>query len=55
MAIEDWPSVETMLSNGKRAVTFLSSGANERFVPYLLPQFNYVFEVSLHVLSSNIA
>lgn len=50
MTIEDWPTVEEMVSNGKRAVTFLSRGANEQFVPYLLSEFDYVSEVSFMLL-----
>lgn len=43
--IEDWPTVEEMVKSGKRAVTFLSRGAREWRVPYLLNEFDYMFEV----------
>lgn len=45
MTFNLWPSVEDMVRGGKRAVTFLSRGANESFVPYFLSEFDYVFEV----------
>lgn len=48
MTIEDWPTVEDMVVGGKRVVTFLASGANEQRVPYLLPEFDYMFEVSTY-------
>lgn len=45
MQIEDWPTIEEMVQSGKRAVTFLSGGAREELVPWLLAEFDYMFEV----------
>lgn len=45
MGVEDWPTIEEMVNSGKRAVTFLSRGAWENAVPWILPEFSYVFEV----------
>ncbi|KAJ9635140.1 hypothetical protein H2199_008626 [Coniosporium tulheliwenetii] len=44
MQIEDWPTIEEMVQSGKRAVTFLSGGAREELVPWLLAEFDYMFE-----------
>lgn len=47
MQIEGWPTIEEMVQSGKRAVTFLSGGAREYLVPWLLAEFDYMFEVFL--------
>lgn len=47
MALDDWPTVEAMVRSGKRAVTFLASGADETLVPYLLSEFQHMFEASI--------
>lgn len=44
MKISDWPTITEMVNANKRVVTFLSSGANEAVVPFLLPEFDYMFE-----------
>lgn len=44
MRITDWPTIAEMVPSNKRLVTFLSSGAHEDIVPFLLPEFDYVFE-----------
>ena len=49
MHIEDWPTIASMVATNKRLVTFLSSGANEDVVPYLLWEWNYVFETNFGV------
>ena len=46
MTLEDWPTLEEMVLSGKRAVTFLSRGANEEAVPWLLSEFEYMFETN---------
>lgn len=47
--IEAWPTIAEMVSAHKRVVTFLSSGANERIVPFLLPEFRYLFETNFGI------
>ncbi|KAK0945876.1 hypothetical protein LTR29_002733 [Friedmanniomyces endolithicus] len=49
MTIDDWPTVADMVSSNKRLVTFLSNGANENRVPYLLNQFDYMFETNFGI------
>ena len=49
MRIEDWPKISEMVASNKRAVTFLSSGANEAIVPFLLPEFGYMFETNFGI------
>ncbi|KAG0223944.1 PLC-like phosphodiesterase [Mortierella sp. GBAus27b] len=38
-----WPTLSQMISSGKRLVSFLDTGADAS-VPYLMPEFSYVFE-----------
>lgn len=49
MRIEDWPTISEMVTANKRLVTFLSSGANEDIAPYLLKQFDYMFETNFGI------
>jgi hypothetical protein len=51
MRISDWPTIASMISANKRLVTFLSSGADENTVPYLLPEFDYIFETDFGIES----
>lgn len=44
MGIDDWPTLDDMITCGKRVVTFLSHGADEGRVPWLLSEFDYMFE-----------
>ena len=46
MMVDDWPTLSEMLRDGKRVVTFLSDGADEDRVPWLLSEFDYVFETA---------
>jgi urease alpha subunit len=40
----DWPTLGQMLSSGKRFVTFLDAGADSGAVPFLMPEFQMVWE-----------
>lgn len=40
----DWPTLGDMISSGKRVVAFLDSGANVTQVPFLLPEFDMLWE-----------
>lgn len=51
MHISDWPTIASMVSSNTRLVTFLSSGANEQLVPFLLPEFDYIFETNFGIES----
>ncbi|CAK1366866.1 hypothetical protein CB0940_10235 [Cercospora beticola] len=46
MYIEDWPTIAELVATNKRLITFLSRGADEDAVPFLLLEFNYLFETS---------
>ena len=35
---DDWPTLQTLISAGSRAVTFLASGADTSTVPYILDE-----------------
>lgn len=51
MRISDWPTISSMVATNKRLVTFLSSGADEEAVPFLLPEFDYIFETNFGIES----
>lgn len=51
MRISDWPTISSMVATNKRLVTFLSSGADEQAVPFLLPEFDYIFETDFGIES----
>jgi hypothetical protein len=40
-----------MVAANTRLVTFLSSGADEAIVPFLLPEFDYAFETDFNIES----
>ncbi|KAI8981905.1 PLC-like phosphodiesterase [Mycotypha africana] len=39
-----WPTLGEMISSGKRVVNFLDEGADAKAVPWLMPEWGYVFE-----------
>ncbi|KAI8342990.1 PLC-like phosphodiesterase [Chlamydoabsidia padenii] len=39
-----WPTLQQMITSGKRLVTFTDLGGDQKQVPWLLSEFNYVFE-----------
>lgn len=47
--IKDWPTIADMVASDRRVVTFISSGANEYAVPFLLPEFRYLFETNFGI------
>ena len=49
MNLEDWPTIKEMVNNNQRLVTFLSSGASVDQVPYLLPEYGYLFETNFGI------
>jgi hypothetical protein len=44
MMREDWPTLGELLVSGRRLVVFIDKGADEKTVPYLLPQFTMMWE-----------
>lgn len=46
MRTRDWPSIAELVATNKRLITFLSNGADEDVVPFLLLEFNYLFETN---------
>jgi hypothetical protein len=44
MRTSDWHTITYVVASKKRLVTFLSSGADEEVVLFLLPEFDYLFE-----------
>ncbi|PKS11937.1 hypothetical protein jhhlp_001233 [Lomentospora prolificans] len=48
-----WPTLGSMISSGKRLVTFVTSITESATYPYLLNEFTYVFETAFEVTSSS--
>lgn len=46
-----WPTLQTMISANTRLVTFIASIDYSTTYPYLIPEFNYVFETPFSVTS----
>ena len=44
MRRKDWPTLAEMIAEGKRVVFLLDYGANESKVPYILDEFNHMWE-----------
>jgi hypothetical protein len=44
MRLTDWPRLADLVATNRRLITFLSSGADENTAPFLLPEFDYIFE-----------
>lgn len=44
MALNDWPTLSTMILSGKRVVVFLDYGANQTEVPWLMDEFSQMWE-----------
>lgn len=49
MQIDDWPTISEMVEANQRLVVFLDKGADEDQVPFLLREFDYVFETNFVV------
>ncbi|KAK7023643.1 hypothetical protein VNI00_016605 [Paramarasmius palmivorus] len=52
LAIDDWPTLGEMIEAGKRLVVFLDNGANTTEVPFILPEFQMVWETPFSVTDS---
>lgn len=46
MTRDDWPTLKEMLDSGKRLVVFMDKAADEKTVPFILPQFPMVCTLS---------
>lgn len=44
IAYSDWPTLQTLINSGKRAVNFLAQNADISAVPYLLDEFTNIWE-----------
>ena len=51
MTVDDWPTTASLVATNRRLITFLSSGANENIAPFLLPQWDYMFETDFGIES----
>ena len=49
MRIQDWPTIAEMVESNTRLVTFISSGADMNQVPYLLPEYAFLFETNFGI------
>ncbi|KAI0790734.1 PLC-like phosphodiesterase [Abortiporus biennis] len=54
MKQSDWPTLGELLDSGKRVIVFLDAGADtDRSVPYILPEFEMVWETPFSVTDSS--
>ncbi|KAI0717258.1 PLC-like phosphodiesterase [Cerioporus squamosus] len=54
MKQSEWPTLNDMISSGKRVVVFLDAGADtDRSVPYILPEFQMVWETPFSVTDAS--
>lgn len=44
LAMDDWPTLQNMITAGKRLVVFLDTGADQSSVNYIMDEFTYFFE-----------
>jgi len=44
-----WPTLQSLILDRKRLVTFISTSADVAAVPYLLPEFQFIFETDFEV------
>ncbi|ESZ98480.1 hypothetical protein SBOR_1142 [Sclerotinia borealis F-4128] len=49
LAIDEWPTLQEMITAGDRLVMFLDYDANTNVAPYILPEFSYFFETAYDV------
>ncbi|TKA75147.1 hypothetical protein B0A55_03978 [Friedmanniomyces simplex] len=45
-ATEEWPSLQSLISNGTRLLNFVATLADNTGAPYLMNEFDYIFENS---------
>jgi hypothetical protein len=45
-ATSAWPTLASLISSGKRVIIFLDAGADTSKVPYILPEFTYIWETA---------
>ncbi|OAA46061.1 PLC-like phosphodiesterase, TIM beta/alpha-barrel domain protein [Metarhizium rileyi] len=53
MALNDWPTLEDMIVQGKRVVMFLDYQANQTKYPWLLDEFSQVWETPFNPLDQS--
>ncbi|CDO72800.1 hypothetical protein BN946_scf184994.g53 [Trametes cinnabarina] len=50
----DWPTLGELIDSGKRVIVFLDAGADtDRSVPYILPEFQMIWETPFSVTDAN--
>lgn len=52
-ATGNWPTLQNMIDQKTRLVSFLTNADYDQAVPYLLPEFEYVFETPFEVTQIN--
>ncbi|MDI1489102.1 MAG: hypothetical protein OHK93_008380 [Ramalina farinacea] len=52
-ALASWPTLQEMIANNSRLVTFVASLTSNTVAPYLLDEFTFVFENNYNVTSLN--
>ncbi|EME41966.1 hypothetical protein DOTSEDRAFT_89490 [Dothistroma septosporum NZE10] len=49
MKIEDWPTIAEMVTSNQRLISFMDRGADEYEAPFLLTEFDYIFETNFGI------
>ncbi|CAG8680225.1 11870_t:CDS:2, partial [Racocetra fulgida] len=50
---ETWPSLSEIIQSGKRVINFIDKNANINTVPWLMPEYSYVFETPFENTNPN--
>ncbi|KAF9033609.1 PLC-like phosphodiesterase [Panaeolus papilionaceus] len=45
----DWPTLGSLIDSGKRVVVFMDAGADTAIIPYILPEFQMIWETPFSV------
>jgi len=49
---EDWPTLQNLINSGRRVVIFMDKGTNSLTVPYILSEFEHIWETPYSVMDS---
>jgi len=53
VARDAWPTLRSMINSGKRVVVFMDYSSNTTEVPYILPEFDHMWETPFDVTDSS--
>jgi len=47
---KDWPTLQSLIKSGKRVIVFMDKGTNSATVPYILSEFEHIWETPYSVM-----